>query len=298
MLIKWSGFLCVLMMGNIMLGNPPISKYVECAGWEIHYLEWGEAHLPPVLAWHGLARVGQDFDALARELADKHRIIAPDTIGRGLSQWSDDGDKDYCFEVYTQIALELCDQLGMKKFGWIGTSMGGSLGIWAAGGLLKERISHLVINDIGPELAQNAIDRIITYVGKPLEFTSMNELERYLRNIYAPFGYIPGDEWRKIVESSCRRMPNGRLSTHYDPKIVRQFVVHPDDWCLWDRYDAIRSKTLLLKGEFSDLLTEKTTQKMLKRGPYPTLLECKGCGHAPALNVPFQTEKIKEFLSS
>ena len=80
MLIKWSAFLRVLMMGSTMLGNPPISKYVECAGWEIHYLEWGDAHLPPVLAWHGLARVGQDFDALARELADKHRIIAPDYI--------------------------------------------------------------------------------------------------------------------------------------------------------------------------------------------------------------------------
>ena len=281
-----------------MPGNQPISKYIDCAGWEIHYLEWGEPHLPPVLAWHGLARVGQDFDALARELADKYRIIAPDTIGRGLSQWSSNGDNDYCFEVYTQIALDLCDQLGMKEIRWIGTSMGGSLGIWAAGGLLKKRISHLVINDIGPDLAQDAIERIITYVGKSLEFESMNELERYLRNIYAPFGYIPGDEWRKIVEASSRRMPNGKLTTHYDPKIVRQFVIHPDDWSLWDEYDLITAKTLLLRGEYSDLLTIETTDEMLKRGACPTLLECKGCGHAPALNVPFQTETIKAFLAS
>ena len=281
-----------------MPGNQPISKYIDCAGWEIHYLEWGEPHLPPVLAWHGLARVGQDFDALARELADEYRIIAPDTIGRGLSQWSSNGDNDYCFEVYTQIALDLCDQLGMKEIRWIGTSMGGSLGIWAAGGLLKKRISHLVINDIGPDLAQDAIERIITYVGKSLEFNSMNELERYLRNIYAPFGYIPGDEWRRIVEASSRRMPNGKLTTHYDPKIVRQFVIHPDDWSLWDEYDSIIAKTLLLRGEYSDLLTIKTTDEMLNRGACLTLLECKGCGHAPALNVPFQTEAIKAFLSS
>ena len=93
-------------------------------------------------------------------------------------------------------------------------------------------------------------------------------------------------------------MPNGKLTTHYDPKIVRQFVIHPDDWSLWNEYDFITAKTLLLRGEYSDLLTTKTTDEMLNRGPCPTLLECKGCGHAPALNVPFQTEAIKAFLSS
>jgi pimeloyl-ACP methyl ester carboxylesterase len=281
-----------------MLGNPPLSKYVECAGWEIHYLEWGEPHFPAVLAWHGLARVGRDFDALARELSGKYRVIAPDTIGRGFSQWSENGDKDYCFDVYGKIAQVLCDQLGIEKFGWIGTSMGGSLGMFVASDLLKDRITHLVINDIGPELPQEAIDRIVTYVGKPIEFNSMNELERYLRVIYAPFGYIPGDEWRAIAEASARRMPNGSLTTHYDPEIVRQFIVHPDDWFIWDRYDSISAKTLLLRGEYSDLLTEETAMEMLKRGPRPTLLECKGCGHAPALNVPFQTEKITDFLAS
>jgi pimeloyl-ACP methyl ester carboxylesterase len=176
--------------------------------------------------------------------------------------------------------------------------MGGSLGMFVASELLKGRITHLIINDIGPELPQEAIDRIVTYVGKPIEFSSMNELERHLRVIYAPFGYIPGDEWRAIAEASARRMPNGSLTTHYDPEIVRQFIVHPDDWFIWDRYDSISAKTLLLRGEYSDLLTEETAAQMLTRGPRATLLECKGCGHAPALNVPFQTEKIASFLAS
>ena len=159
-------------------------------------------------------------------------------------------------------------------------------------GLLKKYISHLVINDIGPDLAQDAIERIITYVGKTLEFNSMNELERYLRNIYAPFGYIPGDEWRKIVEASSRRMPNGKLTTHYDPKIVRQFVIHPDDWSLWDEYDFITAKTLLLRGEYSDLLTTKTKDEMLNRGPRPTLLECKGCGPVSYTHLTLPTKRI------
>ena len=93
----------------------PISKYVECAGWEIHYLEWGSPSLPPVIAWHGLARVGHDFDVLARELSSKFRVIAPDTIGRGLSSWSTNGDVDYCFDVYGQIVNDFCNKLGIPS---------------------------------------------------------------------------------------------------------------------------------------------------------------------------------------
>tara|TARA_B100001123_G_scaffold381359_1_gene451728 strand:+ start:200 stop:1045 length:846 start_codon:yes stop_codon:yes gene_type:complete len=281
-----------------MSGAPPISKYVTCAGWEIHYLEWGAPDLPPILAWHGLARVGRDFDVLAQELSNNFRIIAPDTIGRGFSQWSEDGDSDYCFEVYEKIVTDLCQFLGIEKLGWIGTSMGGAFGIWAAGGFLKERITHLVINDIGPELPRDATERIVKYVGNPPEFHSVIELERYLRVIYAPFGYIPGNEWRCFTESSARRLPNGKITTHYDPQIVRQFVVHKNDWRLWQQYDKIQAKAFLLRGEYSDLLTMEMTEEMLKRGPRPNLLHCMGCGHAPALNVPIQTEAIRKFLDT
>lgn len=284
-----------------MLGDPPVSKYLTCAGREIHYLEWGAADLPPVVAWHGLARVGRDFDALARELAPRYRVIAPDTIGRGLSQWVEDGaaqgDAQYCFDVYEKIAIDLCDQLGMERLRWVGTSMGGSFGMWLAGGAMRDRISHLVINDIGPELPQAAIDRIVTYLGAPPDFETVGELERYLRTVYAPFGYIPGDEWRAMTEASFRRLPNGRVTSHYDPRIARQFVTHPDDWKLWDRYDSITAKTFLLRGEYSDLLSPEMTEEMTRRGPKAEVLQCAGCGHAPALNVPVQTEAIAAFLA-
>ena len=279
-----------------MNDRSPISKYVECAGWEIHYLEWGEASLPTVIAWHGLARVGYDFDVLARRLSTHFRVIAPDTIGRRLSSWSANGDTDYCFDVYGKIVTDLCNKLGISEFGWVGTSMGGAFGIWLAGSILRNRISHLVINDIGPELPQEAMDRIVKYVGAPPEFTTITELERYLRVIYAPFGYIPGDEWRKFSENSARRLPNGNITTHYDPNIVRQFTLHKNDWLIWDYYDSIISNTLLLRGEYSDLLSPEMTEDMLQRGPKPEFVECKGCGHAPALNVPVQTEAVLEFL--
>ena len=275
----------------------PISKYVECTGWEIHYLEWGSPSLPPVIAWHGLARVGHDFDVLARELSSKFRIIAPDTIGRGLSSWSTNGDADYCFDVYGQIVNDFCNKLGISQLAWIGTSMGGAFGIWLAGSIFRDRISHLVINDIGPEMPQEAMDRIVKYVGSPPEFKTITELERYLRMIYAPFGYIPGDEWRKFTEYSARRVSNGNITTHYDPKIVNQFVVHKNDWLIWDYYDAITSDTLLLRGEYSDLLSREMAEAMTTRGPKCELVECKGCGHAPALNVPVQIDCILEFLT-
>jgi pimeloyl-ACP methyl ester carboxylesterase len=285
-----------------MLGDPPVSKYATCAGREIHYLEWGQSDLPPVIAWHGLARVGRDFDALARELAGRYRVIAPDTIGRGLSEWVEEGvepgDAEYCFDVYGRGALDLCDQLGIETMRWVGTSMGGSFGMWLAGGPLKGRISHLVINDIGPELPQAAIDRIVTYLGVPPEFSTVGELERYLRTVYAPFGYIPGDEWRAMTEASVRRLENGKVTSHYDPRIARQFVVHPDDWRLWERYDEITAKTFLLRGEYSDLLSLEMTEEMTQRGPKAAVLECAGCGHAPALNVPVQTEAIAKFLEN
>lgn len=276
----------------------PVSKYVECAGWEIHYWEWGASDLPPIIAWHGLARVGYDFNVLGHELSSQYRVIAPDTIGRGFSAWSEDADRDYCFAVYGTILEDLCSKLGLSTFGWVGTSMGGAFGIWAAGGILKKHITHLVINDIGPEIPKEATDRIVKYIGSPPEFTTMIELERYLRVIYAPFGYIPGDEWRQFTESSARRLPNGKFTTHYDPNIVKHFTLHREDWRLWKKYNAISAKTLLLRGEYSDLLTEDMTKQMLEEGSNVSFLECKGCGHAPALNVPFQTEAIKEFLAS
>jgi pimeloyl-ACP methyl ester carboxylesterase len=276
----------------------PTSHYLRCCGREIHYVEWGSKDAPPLILWHGLARTSRDFDELAAALADTYHIICPDTIGRGLSQWSTDPDNEYQFAFYTRIAQELVDQLGITQTRWVGTSMGGATGMVAAASTLKGRISHLVLNDIGPATAASAIERIRSYAGNPAEFDTVTEFESYLRIIYQPYGWQSDTQWRRMAETSVRRLPSGRITAHYDPAMVRQFITHPNDYERWQEYDALDMPTLVLRGETSDLLLHETAQAMTQRGPRAQLAVIPGCGHAPALNVPEQIELVRNFLAS
>lgn len=273
------------------------SHYLRCCEREIHYVERGQRDAPALILWHGLARTGRDFDDLAEALADSYRVICPDTIGRGLSQWSPDPDREYCLEFYARIAQALVDQLGIMRMRWVGTSMGGAIGLVAGATTLKGRISHLVLNDIGPALADVAIERIRSYAGNPAQFDTVTEFETYLRTIYQPYGWLSDTQWRRMAESSVRRLPSGKITAHYDPAMVRQFVVHPNDYARWEEYDALDMPTLVLRGETSDLLLADTAQEMILRGPRARLEVIAGCGHAPALNVAQQIALVREFLA-
>jgi pimeloyl-ACP methyl ester carboxylesterase len=275
----------------------PSSHYLRCCEREIHYVEWGNKDAPPLIMWHGLARTGRDFDDLAAALADTYHIICPDTIGRGFSQWSPDPDNEYCLAFYARIARELVDQLGLRRVRWVGTSMGAAIGTVAAATTLKDRISHLVLNDNGPALAAAAIERIKTYAGNPPQFDTVTEFEGFLRTVYKPYGWQSDAQWRRMTETSARRLPNGKITPHYDPAMVRQFIVHPNDYDLWDAYDAIDMPTLVMRGEDSDLLLAETAEEMTKRGPRAQLAVIPRCGHAPALNVPEQIELVRRFLA-
>jgi len=275
----------------------PTSHYLRCCDREIHYVEWGSKDAPPLILWHGLARTSRDFDELAAALAGTYRIICPDTIGRGLSQWSTDPDNEYQFAFYVRIARELVDQLGITQTRWVGTSMGGATGMIAAASTLKGRISHLVLNDIGPAVAVSAIERIRSYAGNPAEFDTVTEFESYLRLIYKPYGWQSDTQWRRMAETSVRRLPSGRITAHYDPAMVRQFITHANDYERWQEYDALDMPTLVLRGETSDLLLPETAQAMTQRGPRAQLAVIPGCGHAPALNVPEQIELVRNFLA-
>ena len=275
----------------------PISHYLTCCGREIHFVEWGRNDAPHLILWHGLARTCRDFDDLAIALAGDYHIFCPDTIGRGLSQWSDDPDNEYCLAFYARIARELVDRLGIASMRWVGTSMGGAIGTHAAATTLNGRISHLVLNDNGPVLNPAAITRIKTYAGNPPEFDTVTELETYLRTIYVPYGWQSDAQWRRMAETSARRLPSGKITTHYDPAMVRQFILHPLDYASWDAYDALAMPTLVLRGENSDLLSRETVQEMTRRGPRARVAEIPGCGHAPALNVPDQIDIVRDFLA-
>ncbi len=275
-----------------------ISRYVTVLDRELHYLEWGGGNTDVVVMWHGLARTGRDFDELAVQLCDRWRVICPDTIGRGLSQWSPRPDLEYCMSFYAALGQTLVDTLDISRMRWVGTSMGGALGLRLAATALKGRISHLVLNDIGPQIGPAALERIRGYAGKPPEFDQVTELESYFRTVYKPFGYFTDAQWRRLAETSTRRKDDGRVTPHYDPKIVMQFELHSDDYDQWDFYDRIDARTLVLRGEASDLLLEDVAAEMTRRGPRARLEVIAGCGHAPALNVPAQMELVAEFLDS
>jgi pimeloyl-ACP methyl ester carboxylesterase len=283
---------------------PFSSNYVTCAGREIHYTEWGAQHSRTVIAWHGLARTGRDMDELAAWLAEGFRVICPDTLGRGFSQWSPDPGNEYKLEFYARIAAELLDRLGIQRAHWVGTSMGGAIGTVCAGGLfqpaLKDRILSLVINDNAPRLARPALERIRSYAGSPPAFDTIAELEAFFRQVYKPFGWLSDSQWRRLTETSTRRLPDGRVTPHYDPQMVRQFIDHPDDYDIWQHYDQVRVPVLVLRGAESDLVLKDATDEMLTRGPgslgLTRVIEIPGCGHAPALNVPEQLEQVSAFI--
>ncbi|HJV60122.1 MAG TPA: alpha/beta hydrolase [Albitalea sp.] len=274
------------------------SHYLQCEGRELHYMQWGHEHDETVIAWHGLARTGRDMDDIAEHLAQRYRVICPDTIGRGLSQWSPEPAREYCLAFYVKLAHSLVNQLQLERFHWLGTSMGGSIGTVAAAGVLRGRIRRLVLNDNGPQLAPAAIERIRSYAGSPAAFATVSELEQYFRSVYKPYGWLSDAQWRRLTETSVRRLPDGRVTPHYDPAMVMQFTHHADDYSRWDEWDRLELPVLCLRGESSDLLLPDTADAMRNRGPRALVIEIAGCGHAPALNTPEQFALVERFLSA
>ncbi len=274
------------------------SAYIEAAGHEMHVSEWGDPSNPPLIMWHGLARTGRDFDEAASALSDQFFVTCPDTLGRGLSSWVHDHETGYSFPTYAQTALAMIEHYAFDNLRWVGTSMGGLLGIIMAATTLKGRISHLVINDVGPEIPAEGSRRIAEYVAKPPTFDRVSELRDWLRVTYRSFGENTESFWHRMADTSMRRTDAGRISVHYDPRIVRLLDEDSPDIQIWDIYDQVTAKSLLLRGENSDVLTPEVAAEMLTRGPKPRLELIEDCGHAPTLANASQIALLREFLSS
>lgn len=275
----------------------PRSTYLEAAGFEIHVTEWGNRDKPALVMWHGLARTGRDFDEAAEALSDTYFVICPDTLGRGLSSWARDYRQDYSYRTFGAIALAILDHYAIGDLRWVGTSMGGLIGVTLAADALKGRLSHLVINDIGPDIPASGTGRIASYVGTPPVYDTVAEMEAWLRQNYAPFGKNSDAFWRRMVDTSVRRTDDGRITVHYDPAIVSQFTHHKADLDVWDAYDAIEAKTLLLRGEASDVLPAAIAEEMTRRGPRPRLEVRRDCGHAPTLASADEIALLRDFLA-
>ena len=262
--------------------------FVNCRGREIHIRRWGDPSLPAIIAWHGLTRNGGDFAPMARALADSFCIYAPDTIGRGLSQWAREAE-EYQLENYAAQAQAMMDALGIHECCWVGTSMGGLLGIMLAA--KDARIRRLLINDVGPELPIAAVARIVQYASASPVFPTVSALEKYVRQLYAGFGALGDDEWRELVTLSYRRVPGG-VTLNHDPRIGKGNAGLAN---LWDSFKLIQQPMLLLRGVESEILTEDIAARMLHERPNCALQTFTGCGHAPFLNTDKQINTVRNF---
>ncbi len=259
------------------------------------YWEWGASDNPRVaICVHGLARNGRDFDVLGEVLATTHRVIAVDMPGRGESDWLADPN-DYAFPTYLTTLTALIARTGAASVDWIGTSMGGLLGMVAAA-QPKSPVSRLVVNDVGPAIEAAALARIGGYVGQAPAFDSFDAIERYLREISAPFGPLTDAQWRWITETNVRRAPDGCWRMAYDPGIAVPFKSSPAPPDLWSVWDAIRCPTLVLHGVESDLLSAATAAQMAARGPRAAVVDVAGVGHAPMLLDDAQIAPVLAFL--
>lgn len=263
---------------------------------EVHVTEWGDPAGTPLVMWHGLARTGRDFDELAAALSDEYFVICPDTIGRGLSSWSQNPEAEYSVEYYAGIATDLMDHYGFDRVAWLGTSLGGLIGMRIASGPQADRLTSLIINDIGPEVPQSAIDRIVTYVSDQPVFAHVSEAETWLRAVYRPFGPAGDAYWRRMARTSVRRLEDGGLTLHYDPRITIQFTASPQELTTWDRYDRITTPCHVIQGVTSDILPTDVLGQMQARGPRPKASRFD-CGHAPSLVRPEDAVLVRSILA-
>jgi pimeloyl-ACP methyl ester carboxylesterase len=264
------------------------------------YWEWGDPASKRVLVCaHGLLRQGRDFDTLARAMQGEFRVVCPDVVGRGESDRLVD-PSGYAFPAYVADMVTLLARLDAESVAWVGTSMGGLIGILLAS-LPGSPIGRLVINDVGPTIDAAGIARIATYIGAPITWASEDEAADYLLAISRGFGPHSRDQWMALTRPMLRR-DGERFKLHYDPAIgVPMRAITPEAAALgqaatWAAYDAIRCPTLLLRGADSDILSSATATAMSERGPRARLHEFAGVGHAPTLVAPDQIDVVREFL--
>jgi len=265
------------------------------------YWEWeGPAGAPTVMCVHGLTRNGRDFDFLAEALSSRFRVVCPDMPGRGRSDWLDDPGA-YAFPFYLSVLGALYARLDVPAVHWVGTSMGGLIGMLFAA-LPKSPVRRLVLNDVGPVLPKEGLERIGQYVGRDPGFSNRQELEAYLRDVHAAFGPLTDAQWRHLAEHSGRTRRDGRLGLAYDAKIGEAF--RPEggeplqDIDFWPFYDQIQCPTLAIRGGQSDVLRTGDAASMTERGPRARLIEFPGIGHAPALMADDQIAAIRDFLAA
>ena len=264
---------------------------------QLAYTEWGDPAGRRVLVCvHGLSRCGRDFDSLARALSSHYRVVCPDVPGRGMSGWLKN-PMEYQVQIYVADIVTLLARLDTASVHWVGTSMGGMIGM-ALASLAETPVQKLVLNDVGPIVTAVSLARIGEYLGKAPTFPDFAAAVGYIRAVSAPFGAHSDAEWSTLTQHVTRRQADGSYRMHYDPAIAVPFsAAKPDkDIELWSYYDAIRCPTLVIRGAMSDLLKRETLHEMAGRGPRARTVEIPEVGHAPTLMHEDQIAIVRDFL--
>lgn len=283
------------------------------------YWEWGDSSNPDIVVCvHGLTRTGRDFDALASSLAERFRVICPDIAGRGRSDWLSNSSA-YTVPQYVSDILTLIARLNTTKVHWVGTSMGGLIGLGLAGALTlapkqqavgnpqalaREAQIHLgrvVLNDIGPVLDLDGLGRIASYVGEDVQCATFEDAVNYVRTVSAGFGPHTDEQWQALTRHVFVQR-EGKWVRHYDKRIAQPMalyspaLIQATEAMLWQAYESIQSPVLVLRGQESDLLSAQTAQEMLERNTNASLVEFEGVGHAPSIMARDQIRVVQDFL--
>jgi len=276
-------------------------KYVQCISptglHRMAYTEWGDpANTRVVVCVHGLTRSGRDFDELAAALSGEFRVVCPDVAGRGLSDRLADASA-YGVPQYVADMMVLIGRLDVEQVDWVGTSMGGLIGMTLAS-LPQAPIRRLVLNDVGPLLTADALRRIGDYVGLDPRWDSFEEALAYMKVICRPFGTLSEGQWERMTAHSVAARPDGSWGFRYDPRIAEPFRqgFTGQDIDLWPVYERIKCPTLVMRGALSDLLTAETWQAMGERGPKAARVQIDGVGHAPMFTDAGQIAPVRAFL--
>lgn len=284
------------------VGDPRL-RFLTCLGntsfHQMAWWQWGSDHAArTIICVHGLTRNGRDFDGLAPILVERgYRVICPDIVGRGKSDWLSN-PADYGYSQYLRDMATLLAVLGGGPVDWLGTSMGGMIGMMLAA-TPGHPIRHLIINDVGAVIPVAALRRIAEYVGLDPIFTDITAAEQYVRRVMAPFGLLNDDQWRHLTMNSMRERADGGLSPAYDPGIATPFQGQlPDtDIDLWPIWHQIIAPSLIIRGQNSDLLLPDTVAAMCATRQNVSALEFADCGHAPMLWDPAQQAPILTWLT-
>ncbi|MFC7050013.1 alpha/beta fold hydrolase [Emcibacter nanhaiensis] len=274
----------------------PESRFLTCQERNIHFMEWGDSSRDTVVIWHGVTGTCEDHRELAARLSDTYHVICPDSLCCGLSDWAKE-DRDTSLGFYADVAEDLFRQLGKSSLRWIGSSKGGGLGIVLAARDNGLEISHLVLNDVGVGLDENFRKALAKGLSSPPVFDRFQEFAGKVRNFLSKMGLeLTEQKWHDLIRSYARRTDDGRFTYHYDPRLAVQFAEHPEDFDLWNYYDQVAAKTILIRGAHS-IVPDEEARMMAERGPKCSLLDRTG-GHVSLMDKLVEQDVILEFLKN